>query len=82
MKKDIAKYQRVAFSYAKEHGFDQCSFEEEKCGYMIFNVWNKADVGACIGYPQYVIVDKDMNVMIAGLDDFLFNGLLSSKKRI
>lgn len=59
MKNNIAKYQRVAFAYAKEHGFDKCIFAMEWRGYMAFSVSCKADEGACIGLPAYAFVDKE-----------------------
>ena len=65
MEKNIAKYQRVAFAYAKKPGFDKCRFEKEWKGYMAFSVSCKADEGACIGLPAYAMVDKEtMNVGI------------------
>lgn len=59
MENNIAKYQRVAFAYAKKHGFDKCRFEMEWRGYMVFYVSRKADAGACVGLPAYAFVDKE-----------------------
>lgn len=58
MEKNIAKYQRVAFAYAKKNGFDTCLFAKEWKGYMAFSVSCKAEEGACIGFPAYALVDK------------------------
>ena len=74
MKKNTAKYQRVAFAYAKEIGFDSCRFEKEWNSYMAFYVWNKVSEGTYVGYPQFVLVDDDMNARMAGHDE-LFKGL-------
>ncbi|WP_298072256.1 hypothetical protein [uncultured Bacteroides sp.] len=74
MKKEIAKYQKAAFAYAKTIGFNRCLFEKEWKGYMAFHVWHKKLEGACVGYPQFVLVDNDMTARMATLEE-LFDGL-------
>lgn len=74
MEKNIAKYQRAAFAYAKKFGFDSCLFYKEWNGYMAFEVSRKEDAGACIGYPTFVLVDDKMNARLSGEEE-LWNGL-------
>lgn len=79
-KKNIAKYQRAAFAFAKEYGYDSCRFEKEWLGYMAFHVWSKELEGACVGYPDFVLVDEQMNARLAGHDE-LFDGLFFEQEK-
>lgn len=58
MRNEIAKYQKIASTYAKEQGFDTCKFEKEWKGRMAFQVSRKMDSGACVGLPSYALVDR------------------------
>lgn len=79
MGKNIAKYHEAAFAYAKNMDFNRCQFYKEWNGYMAFHVWHKELEGACVGYPQFVIVDGDMNARMAESEE-LFDGLFFDKE--
>lgn len=45
---------------------------------MAFYVSSKASKGACTGYPQFALVDDEMNVCFSDIND-LENGLFFEK---
>lgn len=78
MGNSIAKYQRVASAFAKKHGYDQCVFEKKWNGYMAFHVWNEESGVACTGYPQFVLVNNEMDACFSDIND-LESGLFFDK---
>lgn len=50
--------------------FDRYKYLLDWKGYRVYDVWRKADEGACIGYPSYAL-EKDGNIRQASLDQVM-----------
>ncbi len=59
----------AAKKLATENGFDTIRYKKSCFGYVVFWASNKSDNYECVGYPTFILVDKENKATIASPDE-------------